>query len=95
MQSLYPLRRVFKPLQGAFGLKPARETTMALPDSPYTFLPMIPVDTATADQLAEIAWIEGATVAWIVRRALAGYADDYMERIRDMQNDHDAGPAAN
>ena len=59
------------------------------------FLPSIAVDTRTADQLAEIAWIEGTTVAWVVRRALAGYADGYLSHLRQMQQDHDGGPAAN
>jgi hypothetical protein len=34
-----------------------------------TFLPMVPVSPQTADQLAEIAWLEGTTVSYIVRRA--------------------------
>lgn len=60
-----------------------------------TFLPMVAVDTATADQLAEIAWIEGRTVSWIMRRALGEYADEYFETARTEQEGHDSGPMSN
>ena len=66
---------------------------MQLPDN-STFLPSVAVDTRTARQLAEIAWLEGQTVSYIVRRALGGYADGYLEHLRQMQQDHDGGPSA-
>lgn len=58
-------------------------------------LPPVPVGTATADALAEIAWLEGQTVSYVVRRALEGYAGGYLARIRAMQQDHDSGPSTN
>jgi hypothetical protein len=66
-----------------------------MPQPTSTMLPPVPVGTATADQLAEIAWIEGTTVSYVVRRALEGYAEDYLARIRAMQEDHDSGPSSN
>ena len=68
---------------------------MPYPDT-SVFLPVI-VDarTATADQLAEIAWIEGTTVSYVVRRALESYAGGYLARIPAMQRDDDSGPSSN
>lgn len=60
-----------------------------------TFLPMVPVDTRTADQLAEIAWMEGHTVSWIMRRALSTYAEEYFARARAEQEGYDSGPPMN
>jgi hypothetical protein len=57
---------------------------MQLPDN-STFLPSIAVDTRTADALAEIAWLEGRTVAWVVRRALEGYTTGYLEHLRSLE----------
>lgn len=60
-----------------------------MPDLPSTsvFLPMVPVSPGTADALAEIAWLEGQTVSWVVRRALEGYAEDYLEHLRSLEAD--------
>jgi hypothetical protein len=49
------------------------------------FLPMVPVPPGTADALAEIAWLEGQTVSYIVRRALTGYAESYLLRLRELE----------
>lgn len=65
---------------------------MQLPDN-CTFLPSIAVDTRTADQLAEIAWIEGTTVSYVVRRALGGYAEGYLLRLRELEAGDADGPA--
>jgi len=39
----------------------------------------------TADALDEIARLEGRTVAWVVRRALEGYCEGYLEHLRSLE----------
>jgi len=46
---------------------------------------MVPVSPETVDALAEIAWLEGQTVSFVVRRALEGYAEDYLEHLRSLE----------
>ena len=54
-------------------------------DSVSVFLPMVPVSTETADGLAEIAWLEGQTVSWVVRRALTDYCQGAMAYLREIE----------
>ena len=68
---------------------------VAMPHPATVMLPPVPVGTATADQLAEIAWIEGTTVSWVVRRALEGYVQTYLQHVRAMQQDYDSGSSSN
>jgi hypothetical protein len=56
---------------------------------------MVPVGVRTADQLAEIAWVEGQTVSWVVRRCLADYAEGYLARLRGERHDGDSWPSSN
>jgi len=65
-----------------------------MPPPASTMLPPVPVDTRTADQLAEIAFMEGTTVSRVVRRALEGYVQIYLQHVRAAQQDYDSGPSS-